>query len=836
MFKLQLLHASDLEINIGNLDDIPNFAGVLSALEDGEGLSPGDAADVNTIKLFNGTSFVPGPVFDASQEIYGPGGAVGIQLFNELDIDAATIGPHTFDAGPGAVNDILDFPTSGPPDLPPFSGANFPFVNANINVPPGSPLADDVVPDSGFASSSPGKLTHSTVVFAPNGSPIGIVGVNSPFLGDRTHIGGLEILPEKGPPKRKMLGKITKLVQNEVDELLNDHAAFGLDKVILLDSGLPPGFGGDHLAPLLSDVDIILGNNPLIGPTGGGIRIIDDVNDNPTAVVESSTQFRYVGRLVIDFDDDGNILPDSIDNKVSFNWATSNPSDEARESEVWAAAKALVDEVTKNVEIQQDNTFGSSDVFLEGRNPFRPDQGVQNQETNLGNLVSDAGLDVAQAYDGKVMGAMIPALGFYSGIGEDTIRNNGTRKTGPTEAIPGVKKAGQISEADIDNALGFNLGLSIVRLKTGELIDLFETAIDNTDQPFFPQVSGIRFGFDPGQPPGSRIQDFVFVDDNGEIVQTVIRNGETVVGDKKVFRLVTTEFIADSDLFDLPGRKRVDLTDENEVGPFVDDTFDPGTPQDALAEYLLENFPNRKNAFDGRDTGQGLDGRIQNLDERDDTVRSQIQNVLTGNNKDNDIIGTMANDRIKARGGDDTVHGSVGSDLILGNGGSDRLFGGLDDDKVNGGAGNDRIFGEDGDDILIGGGGNDRIVGGPGDDVITGGRGTDNILGGPGSDRFDFNSIRDSGPGPKKSDNIRGFSHGDDIIDVSGIDAKKGKGNQSFDFIGRNDFTDTRGELRVEKVKPKKFIVEGDIDGDGNADFSIDVFGTKMLGVNDFDL
>jgi serralysin len=62
-----------------------------------------------------------------------------------------------------------------------------------------------------------------------------------------------------------------------------------------------------------------------------------------------------------------------------------------------------------------------------------------------------------------------------------------------------------------------------------------------------------------------------------------------------------------------------------------------------------------------------------------------------------------------------------------------------------------------------------------------------------------------------------------DKIDLSGIDAKKGvAGNQAFKFIGAQKFHHKVGELHI--VKHGTYVtVEGDIDGNGKADFQIDV-------------
>jgi hypothetical protein len=136
----------------------------------------------------------------------------------------------------------------------------------------------------------------------------------------------------------------------------------------------------------------------------------------------------------------------------------------------------------------------------------------------------------------------------------------------------------------------------------------------------------------------------------------------------------------------------------------------------------------------------------------------------------------------------------------------------------------DVIEGGGGGETLTGGRTSDTIRAGGGDDILIGGAGGDRLIGGGGADTFVFGSVNHSKP--KAFDTITDFKpRQGDIIDLSGIDANKTReGNQSFDFIGRDDFTGRAGELRFEKSHGRT-IVEGDVDGDGNADFILHLLG-----------
>ena len=116
-----------------------------------------------------------------------------------------------------------------------------------------------------------------------------------------------------------------------------------------------------------------------------------------------------------------------------------------------------------------------------------------------------------------------------------------------------------------------------------------------------------------------------------------------MVGDgNETFRLVTLDFLLDfgdpnlSQLNNLSNPNRVDLTDldmdGNDDGVFSGAaTFsEDGTEQDALAEYLNDNFnpDNGGTAFNEADTGPALDERIQNLAFREDTVLPDLPETI----------------------------------------------------------------------------------------------------------------------------------------------------------------------------------------------------------------
>lgn len=173
----------------------------------------------------------------------------------------------------------------------------------------------------------------------------------------------------------------------------------------------------------------------------------------------------------------------------------------------------------------------------------------------------------------------------------------------------------------------------------------------------------------------------------------------------------------------------------------------------------------------------------------------------------------------------DTAAGSFtfgrGNDYLNGTSAADIMVGGINSDTLNGGSGND------------------YLSAGSGQDVLRGGAGVDYLRGGTYRDLFDFNSITETGRSYSTRDQILDFQRGvyvnsGDDIDLSSIDARASSSrNDAFTFIGAQGFHRVQGELHYVDYGAH-VIVEGDVNGDGRADFSIVVRNVPALGTYDF--
>lgn len=182
------------------------------------------------------------------------------------------------------------------------------------------------------------------------------------------------------------------------------------------------------------------------------------------------------------------------------------------------------------------------------------------------------------------------------------------------------------------------------------------------------------------------------------------------------------------------------------------------------------------------------------------------------------IIGTPLNDFLAGTALADDMFGLAGNDVLRSGAGNDYL---------DGGAGDDSLYGGSGSDMLKGGGGADLLSGDDGNDVLIGGAGADLLFGGTGADTFKYMSITESTL--LNPDKIADFSSAaGDKIDLSTIDANTlTAADDAFTYLGAAGFSGVAGELHFVGG-----FLEGDVNGDGLADFRIGV-GVPALVAGD---
>ena len=259
-----------------------------------------------------------------------------------------------------------------------------------------------------------------------------------------------------------------------------------------------------------------------------------------------------------------------------------------------------------------------------------------------------------------------------------------------------------------------------------------------------------------------------------------------------------------------------------------------------------------------------------------DTV-SGIEGVgLSGSFGDDTLLGSDGSDRLEGGEGNDSIEGGAGDDTIV----MAPSFNGQDshnglDEIIRGGEGFDTmtfhlavgpvlvdlaqgrmsyvdqgeapemvglitgvegVVGSSRGDTLIGAGrsellsgfeGADSLTGAAGKDTLVGGWGADRLDGGSGRDVFVYNSAQESAV--NGADRIAGFTLGD-TIDLSGVDADATiDGDQAFTRV--RDFDGHAGQLAVD-YSLGVTTVSGDLDGDGAADFRIELDGNHKADLD----
>jgi 2',3'-cyclic-nucleotide 2'-phosphodiesterase (5'-nucleotidase family) len=571
-FTLTVLHNNDHESKLVNAPGNPDFGGVarFKTLLDTyryqatHGRPPaGQSWHRGVIVLSSGDSFLAGPEFNASL-------AKGVPFydtlaFRALDYDAAAIGNHEFDFGPDVFADFLDgFGHRAPP-----------FVSSNLDVS-GEPRLAEHAAD--------GTIVTSTVVYE-RGERIGVVGATTPLL------------PSISSPRNvRALEDVVGLVQARVDRLTRR----GVDKIIMISQlqGITEDrvvlgqlrnidisiAGGGHEVMADDATPLVPGDTITLDPaTGEPLRyptFVTDAAGVDVPVVTTGGHYKYLGRLVVNFDHRGRVLSvDSGSEPIRVSGVA--PDAVAPDPRV---QRTVTDPIVAYTESLATNVIGTSEVALEGRR----DPGVRTQETNLGNLLADALLAIGQARAAE-FGVSPPQVALQNGGG---IRNG--------SLIP----AGPITELDTFAIAAFANFVSVVpdvpRAQFKEILENAVSRIPAADGRFA-QVAGFSFTYDPAR-QAQAVDNAGTVLTPGERIRSVVLDDGTVI-------------VADGEVVDGPGIS-VATNDFSARGgdqyPFRGLPFTSvgASYQFALASYIVNDLGGQITAADYPEGGSGRITRL----------------------------------------------------------------------------------------------------------------------------------------------------------------------------------------------------------------------------------
>jgi 5'-nucleotidase len=467
--------------------------------------NPGAAA----VLVSSGDNFLAGPEFNFSLQNGVPFfDAIGLDL---IGYDAFDIGNHEFDFGPDVLADFIES----------FSWTEPPFLSANLDVSPEPRLA-------GLAAA--GRIAESTIVMK-RGEEIGIVGLTTPNL------------PFISSPRNVIVSPdVAGEVQTEVDLL----TAMGVDKIILI-SHLQDVDGDIALLAQLDDVDIVVagGGDELLanpgdllipgdGPPFGPYPILAfDSDGTEVPVVTTAGEYGYVGRLIVGFNKDGDLI--AIDGASGPVRVAGGANPDAVEPDPLVQSR-VVDPVEAALAALASNVIGVSEVDLNGiRNE------VRSRETNEGNLITDALLWQADQLAAG-FGVASPDVALQNGGG---IRND--------DIIP----AGPITELQTFDMVPFaNFVTVLENIPRSQFKEILENAVSRVapgDIPGgtgrFAQIAGFTFEYSISGTaqvldgdgnvlvPGTRVQT-VTLDD----ATSIVAGGAVVAGADVT--IATIDFLA----------------------------------------------------------------------------------------------------------------------------------------------------------------------------------------------------------------------------------------------------------------------------------------------------
>lgn len=451
-FRLTVLHNNDGESDLldAGSGDLSNYGGVhrFKAVVDAAKMRATMETD-GAIFVSSGDNFLAGPEFQASLEA---GTFYDATALEALGYDAICLGNHDFDFGPDVLASFIGQFTQ------------VQYLSANLDFSAEASLQAHV--DSGRIA----KAVTVTV----GGQEVGIVGATTPNLRSISS------------PRGVVVGAVAAAVQAEVDAL----TAAGVNKIVLI-SHLQSLNEDLALAPLLTDVDIMVAGggdellarptNPLIpGATESGVypTLVRTADGHTAYVITSEGGYRYLGRLVLDFDAAGQVVNVDVTSSGPIR-VSGDPDDADAVTGDAALVTSVLEPVRNYVGALDGNVIATSEVPLDGLRA-----NIRGQETNLGDLIADAFLWQANVLAAD-FAVHAPQVALANGGG---IRN------------ASVLPAGDITELDTFDVLPFSNFLTVVEdVPAGQFVQILENAVSRVESGSgrFAQVAGVRFTYDP---------------------------------------------------------------------------------------------------------------------------------------------------------------------------------------------------------------------------------------------------------------------------------------------------------------------------------------------------
>jgi 2',3'-cyclic-nucleotide 2'-phosphodiesterase (5'-nucleotidase family) len=542
-FTLQVIHSSDNESSFQDPNTLEpkilNFAAVVRGLQ-----KLANREDLSTVHVTVGDHTLPGPFYQASAEIeeYGARGIADILIYNAMRVAVNGMGNHEFDGNIDDFSKMLQWAEY------PFAAVNLDFSGV-MQLDPATPEIE-IGEDRVRSKKVNGKVVRSTILNV-DGQCIGVIG-RAPadffnVIADPLNtLGGLDFVGGRDPITNQPNVSAVMQVLEEVDAL----EAQGIDKIFLLDHA--QDFTADPLsAQSLRGIDVIIAAGStgfMAKPQADGpfnlLRPGDtaeadyptvraDAEQNDVLVINSDQQYRYVGNLIVSFDENGDIV--EVDDR-SGPVATTQEAIDLLGDEIGIKNLGASDEI-KEIFARIQNTSLIQGLFTEIGTTAYPLNGlradVRSRETNLGRLAADSTLiRTRELFPNREIDV---ALKNGGGI-RDTI-------TGPS-----------IIRLTIQAALAFDNKIAVVELTGRQLLAAMENSVSRatfTDGRF-PQIAGMVLELDTSFAPqeglaetdtASRVRNLTITKQNGQVFNLVSNGVVDQIALNETYVMATNNFL-----------------------------------------------------------------------------------------------------------------------------------------------------------------------------------------------------------------------------------------------------------------------------------------------------
>lgn len=364
-----------------------------------------------------------------------------VKIMNQIGYDSMAAGNHDFNYG---YNRLLELAGM----------ADFPILSANV-----------IYEDTGELVLDP------YIIRTIDGIKFGIFGLSTPETHYKTHPKNVEGLKFTDPVAAA--NKMVKELKTKDVDVIISLTHLGTDESST-DTSLKVAQG----AP---GIDLIV---------DGHSHTVDDIENSGTLIVSAGEYLKNLGVVELTFNED---------NELISREATRITKEEAANTEPDPAVEALIQEIEEGQKEILSEEIGFTNVKLDGER-----EQVRAGETNLGNLITDAMLEITGANVALMNGGGIRAS---------------------------IEK-GVITKGDVITVLPFGNYIQTLEVPGSAIKEALENGVKSYPavSGAFPHVAGISYAIDVEKPAGERVHS--------------IKINEQPLDMNKFYTLATNDFLA----------------------------------------------------------------------------------------------------------------------------------------------------------------------------------------------------------------------------------------------------------------------------------------------------